>query len=122
MGMTVVPLPLRQASAFVTNHHRHHKAPRGMKFATNHIHRRRRRGRRSHRIPAEKFWTSSARTITLPPFLISLLRNHLERHTNDFVFTAESGNRLWRSTFIRPDLKPPPTETKVSRTHASGLS
>lgn len=33
MRMTVVPLTLRQASAFVTNHHRHHKAPRGMKFA-----------------------------------------------------------------------------------------
>ncbi|MEV6236580.1 XF1762 family protein [Lentzea sp. NPDC051838] len=25
--MTVVPIPLRQASAFVTSHHRHHKAP-----------------------------------------------------------------------------------------------
>jgi integrase len=44
---------------------------------------------------------SSARTITLAPFLITLLRKHLERHDNEFVFTAESGTWLWRSTFIR---------------------
>ena len=49
---------------------------------------------------------SSARTITLPPFLITLLRKHLERHDNEFVFTAEGGSRLWRSTFIRRVLKP----------------
>jgi integrase len=49
---------------------------------------------------------SSARTITLPPFLISLLHKHLERHDNEFVFTAEGGTWLWRSTFIRRVLKP----------------
>ena len=49
---------------------------------------------------------SSARTITLPPFLITMLRKHLERHDNEFVFTAEGGTWLWRSTFIRRVLKP----------------
>jgi integrase len=49
---------------------------------------------------------SSARTITLPPFLIDLLRNHLQRHHGDFVFTTESGTWLWRSTFIRRVLNP----------------
>lgn len=29
----VVPLTLREASAFISAHHRHHKPPRGMKFA-----------------------------------------------------------------------------------------
>ncbi|MCP3798474.1 site-specific integrase [Allokutzneria sp. A3M-2-11 16] len=148
----------------------------------NPIHRRRRRGRRSHRVPAEKVWAtptevlriadqaaalggetaglliitaawtgcrwgeltglhrdnvdlhrgtitidprtgalhesshtrwlgspktaSSARVITLPAFLITLLRRHFERHDNEFVFTTESGNWLWRSTFIRRVLKP----------------
>ncbi|NGY66373.1 hypothetical protein G7043_46545 [Lentzea sp. NEAU-D13] len=41
---------------------------------------------------------SSARTITLPPFLITMLRNHFDRHDNEFVFTAEGGTWLWRST------------------------
>jgi integrase len=49
---------------------------------------------------------SSARTITLPPFLITMLRKHLEQHDNEFVFTAEGGTWLWRSTFIRRVLKP----------------
>jgi integrase len=49
---------------------------------------------------------SSARTITLPPFLIDLLRNYLDRHDGDFVFTTESGTWLWRSTFIRRVLNP----------------
>jgi integrase len=49
---------------------------------------------------------SSARTITLPPFLITMLRKHLERHNNEFVFTAEGRTWLWRSAFIRRVLKP----------------
>jgi integrase-like protein len=44
--------------------------------------------------------------ITLPPFLTTLLRNHLQRHDTEFIFTTESGNWLWRSTFIRRILKP----------------
>src|SRR5262249_13215381 len=31
---------------------------------------------------------ASARTVTLPPFLIGLLRQHLARYDHDFVFTA----------------------------------
>jgi hypothetical protein len=31
--MRVVPISLRQASAFIARHHRHHKPPRGMRFA-----------------------------------------------------------------------------------------
>jgi len=49
---------------------------------------------------------SSARTITLPPFLVTMLHKHLDRHDNEFVFTAEGGTWLWRSTFIRRVLKP----------------
>jgi hypothetical protein len=33
VSLRVIPLTLREASAFITKHHRHHKAPRGMKFA-----------------------------------------------------------------------------------------
>jgi len=33
MGLVLVPLSLREASEFVTNFHRHNKAPRGGKFA-----------------------------------------------------------------------------------------
>ena len=50
--------------------------------------------------------TSSARVITLPPFLIRLLRDYLQRHDNEFVFTADGGTWLWRSTFTQRILKP----------------
>jgi integrase len=50
--------------------------------------------------------TASARTITLPPFLVGLLRSYLQRHTVDYVFTTQSGTWLWRSTFIRRVLGP----------------
>ncbi|WP_232836821.1 tyrosine-type recombinase/integrase [Lentzea terrae] len=50
--------------------------------------------------------TSSARVITLPPFLIKLLRDYLKQHDNEFVFTADGGNWLWRSTFTQRILKP----------------
>jgi len=33
VSLLVVPLTLREASAFIAQHHRHHKPPRGMKFA-----------------------------------------------------------------------------------------
>jgi integrase len=35
-----------------------------------------------------------------------MLCKHFERHDNEFVFTAEGGTWLWRSTFIRRVLKP----------------
>ncbi|NGY65342.1 hypothetical protein G7043_41260 [Lentzea sp. NEAU-D13] len=62
---------------------------------------------------------SSARTITLPPFLITMLRKHLERHDNEFVFTAEGGTWLWRSAFIRRVLNSRPTTTMDARNPAS---
>jgi hypothetical protein len=31
-GLEIVPVTFRQAQAFITEHHRHHKAPRGMRF------------------------------------------------------------------------------------------
>jgi hypothetical protein len=33
MRLTVVPLTFRQACQFIDDHHRHHRPPRGMKFA-----------------------------------------------------------------------------------------
>ena len=50
--------------------------------------------------------TSSARVVTLPPFLIKLLRDYLKRHDNEFVFTADGGTWLWRSTFTQRILTP----------------
>jgi Phage integrase family len=49
---------------------------------------------------------SSARTIALPPFLTWLLRDHLETHPFEFVFTNPCGTWLWRSTFDRRVLRP----------------
>ena len=33
LKLTIVPISLRQANAFIAEHHRHHKPPRGAKFA-----------------------------------------------------------------------------------------
>lgn len=33
MSLTIVPITFRQACAFITAHHRHHRPPRGIKFA-----------------------------------------------------------------------------------------
>jgi integrase len=49
---------------------------------------------------------SSARTISLPPFLVALMRTHLQRHAHEFVFTTASGTWRWRSTFNRRILRP----------------
>ncbi len=49
---------------------------------------------------------SSARRIHLPPFLTELLRQHLDTHPYEYVFTTESGTWLWRSTFTRRILHP----------------
>ncbi|RSM77811.1 hypothetical protein DMH04_34400 [Kibdelosporangium aridum] len=49
---------------------------------------------------------SSARVITLPPFLIGLLRQHLQRHDHEFIFTTKTGKWWWRSTFLRRVLQP----------------
>jgi integrase len=49
---------------------------------------------------------SSARTIVLSPFLVGLLRRHLETHPFEFVFTNACGTWLWRSSFDRRVLRP----------------
>lgn len=33
MKLTIVPVTIREASAYITEHHRHHPAPRGHKFS-----------------------------------------------------------------------------------------
>lgn len=48
----------------------------------------------------------SARTITLPPFLIPLLRNHLDRHDHSHVFVTAEGEYLRRSNFGRRAMRP----------------
>jgi integrase len=49
---------------------------------------------------------ASARTISLPPFLVELLREHLASTTGSFVFTSRLGCRLRRSTFDRRVFRP----------------
>jgi integrase len=49
---------------------------------------------------------ASARTITLPPFLVTLLREYLEVAPGSFVFTSPLGCRLRRSTFDRRVFRP----------------
>jgi integrase len=48
----------------------------------------------------------SARTITLPPFLINLLRAHLESHGHRFVFVSPAGQPHRNSNFGRRALRP----------------
>ena len=48
----------------------------------------------------------SARTVMLPPFLITLLREHLAVHPYDYVFTTPTGKWLWRSTFTSRIFRP----------------
>jgi integrase len=49
---------------------------------------------------------ASARTITLPPFLVTLLRDYLEVAPGPFVFTSPLGCRLRRRTFDRRVFRP----------------
>jgi integrase len=49
---------------------------------------------------------ASARTITLPPFLVDLLREHLATTDTQFVFTTRGGCPIRRSTFDRRVLRP----------------
>jgi integrase len=48
----------------------------------------------------------SARTITLPPFRIRLLRAHLDHHDHPHVFTSHRGEPHRRSNFGRRALRP----------------
>lgn len=49
---------------------------------------------------------ASARTITLPPFLAELLREHLATTDSLFVFTTRTGRPMRRSTFDRRVFRP----------------
>ncbi|MFE6611702.1 tyrosine-type recombinase/integrase [Amycolatopsis sp. NPDC057786] len=49
---------------------------------------------------------ASARTITLPPFLIDLLRDHLDGHDGEFVFASPRRCWLRRSDFDRRVFRP----------------
>ena len=63
-----------------------------------------------HRIPVHAAATiktaESARTITLPPFLVGLLRRHLDSHTHGFVFATPTGQPHRNSNFGRRALRP----------------
>lgn len=49
---------------------------------------------------------TSARTITLPSFLVTLLRGHLTWHQHEFVFTTSRGSWIWHSSVTRRVLRP----------------
>jgi hypothetical protein len=49
---------------------------------------------------------ASARTISLPPFLITLLRDYIEAAPGSFAFTSPLDCRLRRSTFDRRVFRP----------------
>jgi integrase len=57
----------------------------------------------------------SARTITLPPFLIDLLRAHLNTHQHRHVFLTAEGELLRRSNFARRAMRPA-TDGNLDRT------
>ncbi|MGC7101618.1 tyrosine-type recombinase/integrase [Amycolatopsis lurida] len=48
----------------------------------------------------------SARTVSLPPFLVVLLRAHLESHNHSHVFITAEGELLRRSNFSRRAMRP----------------
>jgi integrase len=58
----------------------------------------------------------SARTITLPPFLIPLLQAHLDSHTHPHVFVTAHGELLRRSNFARRAMRPA-ADGNLDRTH-----
>jgi len=49
---------------------------------------------------------AAARDILLPPFLVALLRNHLDSHEHEHVFVGRDGGLLRRSTFHRRVWRP----------------
>jgi integrase len=49
---------------------------------------------------------AAARDILLPPFLIELLRTHLDSHNNDHVFVGRDGGLHPRSSFHRRHWRP----------------
>jgi integrase len=57
----------------------------------------------------------SARTITLPPFLIDLIRAHLDTHAHSHVFVTAENQLLRRSNFARRAMRPA-TDGNLDRT------
>ncbi|MGH3783536.1 MAG: tyrosine-type recombinase/integrase [Pseudonocardiaceae bacterium] len=57
----------------------------------------------------------SARDITLPPFLINLLRTHLDTHEHPHVFVTAEYELLRRSNFARRAMRPA-TDGNLDRT------
>ncbi len=49
---------------------------------------------------------AAVRSILLPPFLVDLLREHLEGHDHDHVFTGRDGGLHRRSNFARRSWRP----------------
>jgi hypothetical protein len=57
---------------------------------------------------------SSARTIILPPFLVTMLRDHLVSHPYEYVFTTSSG--AWLAKIIgKQAIHPTSTIRSVGR-------
>jgi len=48
----------------------------------------------------------SARTISLPPFLVELLAAHIDSHTHQHVFVTDGQRLLRRSNFARRAMRP----------------
>lgn len=61
----------------------------------------------------------SARRITLPPFLVTLLRLHLETVESEFVFVTPDGHWHRRSNFARRCMRPAADGTRPSRPNAT---
>jgi integrase len=75
-----------------------------------------------HEVGAELFLgppktAESARTITLPPFLVVALVRHLQSHRHPHVFVTERQELLRRSNFARRALRPA-TDGNAHRAHA----
>ncbi|GAA5169034.1 hypothetical protein GCM10023321_64010 [Pseudonocardia eucalypti] len=49
---------------------------------------------------------ASARTVTLPPFLVALLARHLATHDHPYVFASRQGRFPRRSNFARRAMRP----------------
>ena len=60
---------------------------------------------------------ASVRTITLPPLLIKLLRDHIDATDGDAVFPGPRGGWLRRSNVYRRALRPAADGTCTSPTH-----
>lgn len=57
----------------------------------------------------------SARRITLPPFLVTLLQQHLDSTDSDYVFTTPDGHWHRRSNFARRCMRPAADGTPPSQ-------